>query len=118
MYSVSFAIIFTIRRCFFSQDFSVAALGWLRFAMPTLVAIAILGGLTVHIMTSSRMCFAGARNGHMPELLAHINVKCMSPLPSLIFLVSIASLRLLWLYSNITMLLLVSDVDIIDNADS
>ncbi|KAI8430503.1 hypothetical protein MSG28_000754 [Choristoneura fumiferana] len=68
-------------------DFSVAALGWLRFAMPTLVAIAILGGLTVHIMTSSRMCFAGARNGHMPELLAHINVKCMSPLPSLIFLV-------------------------------
>lgn len=56
--------------------------------MPTLVALAVLGGLTVHIMASSRMCFAGARNGHMPELLAHINMKCMSPLPSLVFLVS------------------------------
>lgn len=66
----------------------MVALGWLKWAMPTLVAIAIVGGLSVHIMTSSRMCFAGARNGHMPELLAHINVKCMSPLPSLVFLVS------------------------------
>lgn len=72
---------------FFQQDFSVAALGWMKWAMPTLVAIAILGGLSVHIMTSSRMCFAGARNGHMPELLAHINMKCMSPMPSLVFLV-------------------------------
>ncbi|XP_073950027.1 solute carrier family 7 member genderblind [Choristoneura fumiferana] len=84
-------------------DFSVAALGWLRFAMPTLVAIAILGGLTVHIMTSSRMCFAGARNGHMPELLAHINVKCMSPLPSLIFLMLISLIMLI--PSNLTSLI-------------
>ena len=77
------------------QDFSSAALGWFRYAMPTLVAIAIVGGLSVHIMTSSRMCFAGARNGHMPELLAHINVKCMSPMPSLMFLVSF---KLLFFY--------------------
>lgn len=66
-------------------DFAVSALGFLKWAMPTLVAIAVVGGLSVHIMASSRMCFAGARNGHMPELLAHINVKCMSPLPSLVF---------------------------------
>ncbi|XP_026497365.2 large neutral amino acids transporter small subunit 1 [Vanessa tameamea] len=76
-------------------DFAVTALGWLKWAMPTLVAIAILGGLSVHIMTSSRMCFAGARNGHMPELLAHINVKCMSPLPSLVFLMLISLLMLI-----------------------
>lgn len=73
------------------QDFAAAALGWFRWVMPVAVAIAIVGGLSVHIMTSSRMCFAGARNGHMPELLAHINVKCMSPLPSLFFLVSMTS---------------------------
>ncbi|XP_049884878.1 Y+L amino acid transporter 2-like [Pectinophora gossypiella] len=76
-------------------DFSVAALGWLKWAMPTLVAIAILGGLSVHIMASSRMCFAGARNGHMPELLAHINMKCMSPMPSLVFLMLISLVMLI-----------------------
>ncbi|XP_045783741.1 Y+L amino acid transporter 2-like isoform X2 [Maniola jurtina] len=75
-------------------DFAVLALGWMRWAMPTLVAVAVLGGLSVHIMTSSRMCFAGARNGHMPELLAHINVKCMSPMPSLVFLMLVSLIML------------------------
>ncbi|VVC87792.1 unnamed protein product [Leptidea sinapis] len=60
-----------------------------------LVAISILGGLSVHIMTSSRMCFAGARNGHMPELLAHINVNKMSPMPSLVFLMLISLVMLI-----------------------
>ena len=31
--------------------------------MPALIAICALGGLSVHIMTSSRLCFVGARNG-------------------------------------------------------
>ncbi|XP_034839398.1 Y+L amino acid transporter 2 [Maniola hyperantus] len=75
-------------------DFSVSALGWMQWAMPSLVAIAVLGGLSVHIMASSRMCFAGARNGHMPELLAHINVKCMSPMPSLVFLMLVSLIML------------------------
>ncbi|XP_028164775.1 Y+L amino acid transporter 2-like [Ostrinia furnacalis] len=67
-------------------DFAIAILGFMRWVMPVLVSMATMGGLTVHIMTSSRMCFAGARNGHMPELLAHINMKSMTPVPSLIFL--------------------------------
>ncbi|KPI91991.1 PREDICTED: Y+L amino acid transporter 2 [Papilio xuthus] len=76
-------------------DFAIASLGWLRWCMPALVAIAVLGGLSVHVMTSSRMCFAGARNGHMPELLAHINVARMSPLPSLVFLMLISLIMLI-----------------------
>ncbi|KAJ2954672.1 hypothetical protein O0L34_g2968 [Tuta absoluta] len=76
-------------------DFAAIALGWIKWTMPTLVAIAIVGGLSVHIMASSRMCFAGARNGHMPELLAHINMKCMSPMPSLVFLMLISLIMLI-----------------------
>ncbi|KAL4717644.1 hypothetical protein ACJJTC_000793 [Scirpophaga incertulas] len=76
-------------------DFAIAALGFMRWVMPLLVAIATFGGLSVHIMTSSRMCFAGARNGHMPELLAHINFKCMTPLPSLVFLMLISLIMLI-----------------------
>ncbi|GBP88917.1 Y+L amino acid transporter 2, partial [Eumeta japonica] len=76
-------------------DFAAVALGWLEWAMPALVAVAVVGGLSVHVMASSRMCFAGARNGHMPQLLAHINHKCMSPMPSLIFLLVISLIMLI-----------------------
>lgn len=57
--------------------------------IPIMVAISAFGGLSVHIMTSSRMCFVGARNGHMPAILSHISVKHFTPLPSLVFLVSV-----------------------------
>lgn len=52
-----------------------------------MVAISAFGGLCVHIMASSRMCFVGARNGHMPSVLSLINVKSFTPVPSLVFLV-------------------------------
>lgn len=63
-------------------------MGKAAWIIPILVAISAFGGLSVHVMTSSRMLFVGARNGHFPTLLAHINVKHFSPLPSLFFLVS------------------------------
>lgn len=66
--------------------FAQKAMGWGAFVMPILVAISAFGGLSVHIMTSSRMCFVGARNGHMPEILSHINVNRYTPMPSLVFL--------------------------------
>lgn len=58
------------------------------WVIPLMVAVSAFGGLCVHIMASSRMCFVGARNGHMPSLLAHINIKTFTPVPSLVFLVS------------------------------
>lgn len=61
---------------------------WGSWIIPVMVAISAFGGLSVHIMTSSRMCFVGARNGHMPALLSHINVNNYTPTPSLVFLVS------------------------------
>ncbi|CRK91868.1 CLUMA_CG005489, isoform A [Clunio marinus] len=54
--------------------------------IPIMVAISAFGGLSVHIMTSSRMCFVAARNRHMPEVLSFINVKHFTPTPSLVFL--------------------------------
>lgn len=59
-----------------------------KWLIPILVSVSAFGGLSVHIMTSSRMCFVGARNGHMPAILAHINVNKFTPTPSLIFLVT------------------------------
>lgn len=61
-------------------------LGWFKYSIPIFVAVSAFGGLSVHIMTSSRMCFVGARNGHMPAILSHINVNYFTPTPSLVFL--------------------------------
>lgn len=53
-----------------------------------MIAISAFGGLSVHIMASSRMLYVGARNGHFPAFLSHLNIKKFTPVPSLIFLVS------------------------------
>lgn len=71
----------------FIQTFGDKVLGMMSWIMPVLVAISAFGGLSVHIMTSSRMCFVGARNGHFPAMLSHINVTKFTPMPALVFLV-------------------------------
>ncbi|KAG8252288.1 Y+L amino acid transporter 2 [Homalodisca vitripennis] len=68
------------------QTFGDRVLGFLSWTMPLMVAMSALGGLSVHIMTSSRMCFVGARYGHFPVMLAQINVSKLTPTPSLVFL--------------------------------
>ncbi|KAG5673102.1 hypothetical protein PVAND_003176 [Polypedilum vanderplanki] len=67
-------------------SFGDKVLSYGSWIIPIMVAISAFGGLSVHIMTSSRMCFVSARNGHMPELLSFINVKRFTPTPSLVFL--------------------------------
>lgn len=62
--------------------------------IPVMVAISAFGGLSVHIMTSSRMCFAAARNRHMPEVLSFINVKRYTPTPALVFLCALSLIYL------------------------
>ncbi|KAK3877911.1 hypothetical protein Pcinc_017421 [Petrolisthes cinctipes] len=57
-----------------------------NWVMPLLVALSAFGGLSVHIMTSSRLCFVGARQGHFPDCLSLINTKCSTPMSSLVFL--------------------------------
>ncbi|XP_012266786.1 Y+L amino acid transporter 2 [Athalia rosae] len=61
-------------------------LGVMSWIIPVMVAISAFGGLSVHIMTSSRMCFVGARNGHFPAMLSHISVTKLTPTPALVFL--------------------------------
>ena len=55
--------------------------------ISALVAISALGALSCHIMTSSRLCFLGARQGHFPDALSLITLNSYTPKPALIFLV-------------------------------
>lgn len=88
--------------------FGEKILGWFQWIIPVMVAISAFGGLSVHIMTSSRMCFVGARNGHMPAILSHINVNYFTPTPSLVFL---CILSIIYLYiSDVYVLITYSSI--------
>lgn len=64
-------------------------MGKAAWLIPVMVAISAFGGLSVHVMASSRMLYVGARNGHFPDLLAHLSISRFTPVASLIFLVNI-----------------------------
>lgn len=74
--------------------FGDKVLTYCSWIIPIMVAVSAFGGLSVHIMTSSRMCFVGARNGHMPSFLSYIHIKKFTPAPSLLFLCLLSLLYL------------------------
>lgn len=66
--------------------FAERTLGVFAFVMPLFVACSTVGSLNGVLFASSRMFFAGARDGQLPELLSMINIKYVTPLPSLLIL--------------------------------
>lgn len=67
----------------------------MAWIIPVMVAVSAFGGLSVHMMTSSRICFVGARNGHLPSMLSHINISRFTPTPALVFLVCVQKVYIL-----------------------
>ena len=71
----------------FFQSFAEKAVAqWAGGIMTVLVGISALGSLSCHIMTSSRLCFVGAKHGHIPNCLSTVTVDTFTPKPALVFL--------------------------------
>ncbi|KAB7502984.1 putative L-type amino acid transporter 1-like protein MLAS [Armadillidium nasatum] len=61
-------------------------LGKLSWIMPLFVACSTFGSLNGGIFASARLFFVGAREGHLPQSLALINIKKSTPVTAVIFL--------------------------------
>uniref|UniRef100_A0A8D0CXA1 Solute carrier family 7 member 10 n=1 Tax=Sander lucioperca TaxID=283035 RepID=A0A8D0CXA1_SANLU len=71
--------------------FGEKLLGMFSVIMPISVALSTFGGINGYLFTSSRLCFSGAREGHLPSLLAMIHYKYCTPIPALLVCVRTTS---------------------------
>lgn len=68
--------------------------GKLAFCIPIFVALSTFGAVNGILLTSSRLFYAGAMEGQMPELLTMIQIRTMTPAPSVIAMAILSMLYL------------------------
>lgn len=76
-------------------SFAREVLGPLQYWVPFFVALSTFGSLNGILFTSGRLFLAGAREGHLPPVLAYIHLKAKTPVPALLLtcLLSLAMLE-------------------------
>ncbi|XP_042536715.1 b(0,+)-type amino acid transporter 1-like [Dipodomys spectabilis] len=65
-------------------------LGSWAWLMPVAVALSTFGSVNGTFFSGSRVCFAAAREGHMPHLLSMLHVYHLTPAPALMFTAVVA----------------------------
>lgn len=66
--------------------FANSTLGPMKWIMPILIAISVSGTMNGTALSMSRLFFIGAGNNHLPQVVSMINVKRLTPIPSLLII--------------------------------
>jgi L-type amino acid transporter 5 len=69
----------------FSDKIFRPSLSWM---LPVFIAFSTFGSLSASVLGYSRVYYASARDGNLPDMFATINVKYYSPLTSTFLIVS------------------------------
>merc|ERR1712106_1052311 len=80
-----------------AATFAEVMYGPMAFMIPIFVAMSTFGGVNGILLTSSRLFYAGACEGQMPEILSMIQVKKNTPAPVVL---CVAALSLVYLTSS------------------
>uniref|UniRef100_A0A0R3SNJ9 Large neutral amino acids transporter small subunit 2 n=1 Tax=Hymenolepis diminuta TaxID=6216 RepID=A0A0R3SNJ9_HYMDI len=67
--------------------FAQRAMPWLTTIMPLFVGASVFGSINGETMGVSRLTYTGAREGHMPALLAMLHYRNLTPIPAVLALV-------------------------------
>ncbi|CAK9303590.1 unnamed protein product [Gordionus sp. m RMFG-2023] len=71
-------------------DFASKINYYLAWFMPIFAGLSAYGTANAVLFTSGRIYYIGAQNGHLPQILSMINIKWLTPMPSIIALTLIS----------------------------
>ncbi|XP_078482516.1 large neutral amino acids transporter small subunit 1-like [Ciona intestinalis] len=71
--------------------FGKLTMGHWSICIPIFVALCCFGGINGSIFTSSRLFYIGACEGHLPSIMGMINMKSLTPTPSIIVIGSLSA---------------------------
>ncbi|KAL5104502.1 Cystine/glutamate transporter [Taenia crassiceps] len=70
--------------------FAKRAMPWISMLMPVFVGASVFGSINGLAMSISRLTYTGAREGHMPSILAMIHHCNLTPIPAILILLVLA----------------------------
>ncbi|XP_072019796.1 b(0,+)-type amino acid transporter 1-like [Amphiura filiformis] len=78
-----------------AATFAAKTMGRMSWVIPLGVVLSIFGVLSTGLLLSARLPYVAAREGHMPGILSMVHVTRHTPLPSIIYLVTLIIIMIL-----------------------